>query len=115
MIRIVNTATGDTVGYTEKARYIKLSSAGIYVQTDEEHAEGIAYMGNPYNLRDREGLGVEDTVMLIECDGGEILNLAEMAAGNIASIEDALCEQDETLEERLAAIEDALCEMDREG
>jgi hypothetical protein len=94
MIRVINTATGETVGYTEQARFIKRSSAGVFIQTDEEHAQGVAYMGKPYNLRDRDGLGVEDTVMLIEFDGGEILNLAENAANSIASIEDALCEID---------------------
>jgi len=33
----------------------------------------------------------------------------------VAMIEDALCEIDESNEERIAAIEDALCEMDKEG
>lgn len=33
---------------------------------------------------------------------------------DMASIEDALCEQDAATDERLAAIEDALCEMDKE-
>ena len=33
---------------------------------------------------------------------------------HIAMLEDALCEIDETNEERIAAIEDALCELDKE-
>ena len=32
--------------------------------------------------------------------------------GLVAEIEDALCEQDTTSEERQAAIEDSLCELD---
>ena len=32
-----------------------------------------------------------------------------------AELEDALCEQDEAMEERIATIEDALCEIDMEG
>ena len=32
--------------------------------------------------------------------------------GLVAGIEDAMCEQDTTSEERMAAIEDSLCELD---
>lgn len=32
--------------------------------------------------------------------------------GLVAEIEDAMCEQDTTSEERIAAIEDSLCELD---
>lgn len=32
--------------------------------------------------------------------------------GLVAEIEDAMCEQDTTSEERMAAIEDSLCELD---
>ena len=32
--------------------------------------------------------------------------------GLVAEIEDAMCEQDMALEERLATIEDSLCELD---
>lgn len=32
--------------------------------------------------------------------------------GLVAEIEDAMCEQDTTLEKRMAAIEDSLCELD---
>lgn len=114
MFRIINTATGDTVGYTEKPRFIKLSSAGVLIQTDEENAFGIAYQSKPYNLHGREGLNVEETVMLLEVDSGDILMQAEQAAQSVATLEDALCEQDSSMEERLAAIEDALCELDEE-
>ena len=32
--------------------------------------------------------------------------------GLVAEIEDAMCEQDTTAEERLATVEDSLCELD---
>lgn len=32
--------------------------------------------------------------------------------GLVAGIEDAMCEQDTTSEERMAAVEDSLCELD---
>lgn len=38
--------------------------------------------------------------------------LAEQAAKTAAEMEDALCEQDMAVDERLAAIEDSLCELD---
>ena len=39
--------------------------------------------------------------------------VAEALAGAKAELENALCEQDSAVEERLAAIEDALCELDK--
>ena len=114
MFHIINASTGNTVGYTEKPRFIKLSSAGVFIHTDEENALGIAYQSKPYNLQGREGLNVEETVMLLEIDSGDILTQAEQAAQSVATLEDALCEQDSSLEERLAAIEDALCELDED-
>jgi len=71
MYRIVNTETGQTVGKTDSPRFIQKHSNGCYVQTDETNAQGIAYRGTPYNLLDRKGVGAEQTVMLIECDGGD--------------------------------------------
>ena len=115
MIQIISTITGATIGYTEKPRFIKISSSGVFIQTDEENAQGIAYRSKPYNLRDREGLGVEDTVMLIVVDSGTILTQAEQTAAAVTNLEDALCEQDTSIEERLATIEDALCELDKEA
>lgn len=38
--------------------------------------------------------------------------VADKASAAIASIEDALCDQDEANEERISAIEDALCDLD---
>lgn len=82
MNQIINVSTGDTIGYAESVRYIKRSSSGAFVQTDEEHAQGIAYMSKPYNLYGREGLGLEDTARLIPIDSGEILHFTENAADN---------------------------------
>lgn len=38
--------------------------------------------------------------------------LAEQAAENAAAMENALCEQDAAMDERMSAIEDAICELD---
>lgn len=91
MYRVVNTNTGVTVGFTEQPRFIKKSSDGVFVQTDEQNAQGIAFESTPYNLRDREGLGVEETVMLIEIDPGE----------NLTSTETTLAAHSQTLDDLL--------------
>lgn len=56
---------------------------------------------------------------LIECasaDGRYWFTFIETSQDELyrAAIEDALCEIDESNEERIAAIEDALCELDKE-
>lgn len=38
--------------------------------------------------------------------------LAEQAARDVAAMENALCEQDAAMDERMSAIEDALCDLD---
>lgn len=38
--------------------------------------------------------------------------LAEQTAENVAAMENALCEQDAAMDERMSAIEDAICELD---
>lgn len=112
MYRIINNDTGETVGYFQRPHYIRLSGAGCFVTTDEDHAQGVAYRSTPYNLRGRESMGVTATVYLIEEDGGVLLDDLRAAASALPELEDALCEQDIAIEERFAAIEDALCELD---
>ncbi len=113
MYKIINSETGDIVGYTQSPYWIKRRSTGVFVKAkNEEDAQGIAYISTPYNLRGRDGVGVNTTVFLIEFDGGELLLRADETADNVAAIEDALCEQDGELMEEMAAIENALCELD---
>ena len=121
MFTIINSATGDIVGYTQNPRWIKLKeSTGTFIPVKKEQdAQGIAYRNVAYNLQDRDGVGVPVTVYLIDADEGDILHTAntnaQEAATAVAQLEDALCEEDLTLEERLAAIEEALCELDLGG
>jgi hypothetical protein len=116
MYRIINTSGGAEIGKAEKPRFIRKSSAGCYVEATEETAQGIAYKGTPYNLHDRDGVGADDTVMLIECDAGEVASAVEAEAGRTAAAvenaEDAMCDMDAANDERLTAVEDALCELD---
>ena len=117
MYKIISTADGREIGAAEKPHFIRRSSAGCYVQADEETALGVAYRGTPYNLEGRENLGAKETVRLIEFDAGEkATDTAAAVSENterITGTEDALCEQDAAVQERFAAIEDALCELDK--
>lgn len=107
MYQITDTESG-LLGYADEPRYIKIKpSSGAYVPTTKEEAEGVAFLGMPYNLDNkppmREGLR---TVIVSEKDSGEIL------LGEIEDVEaetgDALCELDAGLED----VKDALCEID---
>ena len=71
MYKIINIKDGSTVGSTEKLYFIqKKESTGCYVQTDEQNAQGVAYLGTAYNIQGRNGVGADDTVILIEYDAG---------------------------------------------
>lgn len=71
MYRIIKEKTGAEIGNTEKPIFIRKKSNGCYVQTSEAKAQGIAFKGTPYNLFGREGVGADETAMLIEFDGGD--------------------------------------------
>lgn len=71
MYKLISTKDGSTVGSTEKLFFIKKKeSTGCYVQTDEKNAQGVAYLGTAYNIQGRDGVGADDTVILIEYDAG---------------------------------------------
>ena len=50
MYRII-TPTGETI-LTEKVNYIRVHKNGVYLLTDVNHAEGVAYHGTPYLFAD---------------------------------------------------------------
>ena len=50
MYRII-TPTGETF-LTEKVNYIRVHKSGVYLLTDVNHAEGVAYHGTPYLFSD---------------------------------------------------------------
>ena len=71
MYKIISTKDGSTVGSTEKPNFIrKKESSGCYVATDEKSAQGVAYKGTAYNIQGKDGVGADDTVILIEYDAG---------------------------------------------
>ena len=62
MYRII-TPTGETI-LTEKVNYIRVHKSGVYLLTDVNRAEGVAYHGTPYLFA--------DGVQVCEVDGGEL-------------------------------------------
>ena len=71
MYKIINVKDGSTVGSAEKIFFIKKkNSTGCYVAADEKSAQGVAYCGTAYNIQGRDGVGADDTVILIEYDAG---------------------------------------------
>jgi len=107
MYQITDTESG-LIGYCDEPRYIKIKpSSGAYVPATEADAEGVAFLGTPYNLSNRPPMKESlRTVIINEKDGGEIL-LYEIEDVE-AYTGDALCELDAGLED----VKDALCELD---
>ena len=62
MYRII-TPTGETI-LTEKVNYIRVHKNGVYLLTDVNHAEGVAYHGTPYLF--------SDGAQVYEVDAGEL-------------------------------------------
>ena len=62
MYRII-TPTGETF-LTEKVNYIRVHKNGVYLLTDVNRAEGVAYHGTPYLF--------SDGVQVHEVDAGEL-------------------------------------------
>lgn len=92
MYKIINTKDGSTVGSTEKLYFIKKKpSTGCYIATDEKNAQGVAYKGTAYNIQGKDGVGADDTVILIEFDAGTITDENTAAiAENSAAIDEII-------------------------
>ena len=60
----ITTPTGETI-LTEKVNYIRVhNKSGVYLLTDVNHAEGVAYHGTPYLFA--------DGTQVHEVDAGEL-------------------------------------------
>lgn len=63
---------GAVIGIVEKPRFIKKTEDGVFVETSEGDAQGIALNSTPYNLPGGEMEGLE-TVDINEVNGGEYI------------------------------------------
>lgn len=75
MYKII-TPAGEPI-LTEKVNYIRVHRNGVYLLTDVNHAEGVAYHGTPYLFK--------DGAMVCEVDKGEdILETEKTVSDNDA-------------------------------
>lgn len=70
MYKIINTNSGELVGYTESPIWIRKHKNGCYVQTERKKAEGIAFNSTPYSIGGLDGL---DIVVVVEENAGTII------------------------------------------
>ena len=62
-------SAGETAGFCEEPRYIKVNpNSGCYVQANAGDAQGIAFLGTPYNLPGHTEITRE---VFIPTEGGE--------------------------------------------
>ena len=59
----ITTPSGESI-LTEKVNYIRVHKSGVYLLTDVNHAEGVAYHGTPYLFA--------DGAQVHEVDAGEL-------------------------------------------
>ena len=57
----------------EKVNYIRVHTSGVYLLTDANHAEGVAYRGTPYLFA--------DGTIVCEVDAGEMVRSSNEAVG----------------------------------
>ena len=72
----ITTPSWDSI-LTEKVNYIRVHRNGVYLLTDVNHAEGVAYHGTPYLFK--------DGAMVCEVDkGADILETEKTVSDNDA-------------------------------
>ena len=64
---------GEQIAITEKLNFIKQAKNGVFYKCDEKEAQGVAINNTPYNIFGREPMAVNDTVIIIEVDGGQCI------------------------------------------
>ena len=68
----ITTPAGETY-LTEQVNYIRVHTPGVYLLTDANHAEGVAYRGMPYLFA--------DGTIVCEVDAGETVRSSSEAVG----------------------------------
>lgn len=68
----ITTPAGETY-LTEQVNYIRVHTSGVYLLTDANHAEGVAYRGMPYLFA--------DGTIVCEVDAGETVRSSNEAVG----------------------------------
>lgn len=113
---------GEIIQFCNQPWYIKQIEGNdgkpLWVHADnEEEAEAVSVNGTKYNLSTKgENVEGAEMAVIIQKDGPEYIfenrQGVEKTKETTEMIEDALCNTDTEITERLAMLEDALCEMD---
>ena len=86
MYKLINSETNELIGFVRKPAYIRIKeSSGALVPTTDRDAQGIAYHSVPYNLSGRDGVGADVSVVLIEFDEAEEIQVMQEAIANTNS------------------------------
>ena len=64
---------GEQIAITEKLNFIKQAENGVFYNCDEKEAQGVAVNNTPYNIFGRAPMTANDTVLIIEVDGGKCI------------------------------------------
>ncbi len=104
MYRIINTQ-GDELGMVDHVLYIKIPKSGCFAPCKQEEAIGVALNSTPYNLLGHKDIEGADTVIVSQCDGGELMGSLDKVAQDTGAM---LADQ----EYRLTLLELGVSEID---
>ena len=74
MYRIISTTSGKELGVVDKPFYIKIGASGCKTPAAQDEATGVALHSIPYDLLGHDEIKGEDTVIVSEFDGGEMVS-----------------------------------------
>jgi len=98
---------GELIALCDEVRYVAKGANEVYLRTKKEEAEAISVRGTLYPVKEVTVQNVDGVSILFDAAAK-----AESAGRSVDSIQDAICESDAALDERLTSIEDAICELD---
>ena len=74
----ITTPSGASI-LTEKVNYIRVHKSGVYLLTDVNHAEGVAYHGTPYLFKDRAQVAEVDAFDVVTQEDAKNREAVEQA------------------------------------
>lgn len=106
---------GELIALVKSPRYVMLNTDGVFVETGKDKAEAIAVNGVLYNTPGHAVVAEAPEAVVLEADLEEYLFAnqvrIERSIRRIGTTEDAVCDLDSMISERLAALENAICKL----